>query len=135
MVASSRVATMLAHLRRGRSHSHTWRRWRSRPARGAGRSNYAVMWSHFEGDGRSDASVTRRPKSPSDDDAAMVTGFIGVFREVLVGFEVQVALDRKSELATDRTQLGQRDVAEFRTAEAEIAESEGELPVVVELCE
>ena len=75
---------------------------------------------------------TGRPKSRSGDEMATATRVIGAFREVLVGFEVQVVLDRKLELAADGLQFHEADVAKLGATETKIAEAKGELAGGVE---
>jgi hypothetical protein len=61
--------------------------------------------------------------------------FVGVGGQRFIGVEVFVALDGESELAADGAQFGGRHVAEFRAAEPEIAQAEGEFVVGVEFGE
>ena len=67
------------------------------------------------------------------DDAPKLASFFGVSRNRLVGFEVQITLDRKAEFAADGLQFDEAHVAEFRLAHAEIAEAEGQAVVGIEL--
>ena len=52
-------------------------------------------------------------------------GFVGVGGDRLVGFEVSIALDRKSELAAHARQFRKTDIPEFGLAKSKIAEAEG----------
>ena len=65
---------------------------------------------------KSGALVLRRPKAASGDDVSVRTRFVGVNRNRFVGFEVEVAFDRKPEFAADGAKLGEAHVAEFRAA-------------------
>ena len=67
------------------------------------------------------------------DDAPKLASFFGVSRNRLVGFEVQITLDRKAEFAADGLQFDEAHVAEFRLAHAQIAESKGETVIGIEL--
>ena len=73
------------------------------------------------------------PKVALGDDAPEPACFLGVGGDRLIGFEVQVALDGEAELAADGLQFEEAHVAEFRLAQAEIAESEGQAVVRIEL--
>ena len=46
----------------------------------------------------------------------MFACLLRVSRNGFVGFEVQIALDAKAELAANRAKFGDRDIAEFRLA-------------------
>jgi hypothetical protein len=52
---------------------------------------------------------------------------VGVGGQGLVGVEVFIALDGESERAAQRAELGHADVAEFRAAHPEVAQSEGDV--------
>ena len=70
---------------------------------------------------------TRRPAAriASSDDVTAATSLVGVGGDGFVGFEVQVAFDRKTEFAPDAAKLREAYVAEFRATQSEIAEAEG----------
>jgi hypothetical protein len=63
----------------------------------------------------------------SSGDVSAGVRFVGVSRNRFVGFEVQVALDGKSEFAAHRAKFCEADIAEFGAAEAKITEAEGEI--------
>jgi hypothetical protein len=71
----------------------------------------------------------------SSDDVSARTRVVSVGRNRFVGFEVQVALDGKSELAAHGAKLREADVAEFGAAHSEIAEAEGEVGAFVDFGE
>jgi hypothetical protein len=72
--------------------------------------------------------------SPLGNDPSMRTRFVGVRGEGFIGVEVQVALDGKTQRATKFADFAHADEAEFGTAHAQIAETEGDV-VVTELGE
>jgi hypothetical protein len=59
--------------------------------------------------------------------------FLGVGGDRLVGFEVPIALDGKVELAAHYRYFDEADISQLGTAKPEIAESEGESAVGIEL--
>jgi hypothetical protein len=75
------------------------------------------------------------PEYPSGDDAPMLAGELGVNRNRARRREVEIALEGQPERAAGGRELVQAHVAEFRFAEAEVAETEGEMIVRVQLRE
>jgi hypothetical protein len=73
------------------------------------------------------------PEDPSGDDAAMLAGEIGVSRDRARRREVQIALERKSQRAAGSGELEEAHVTEFGFTETEVAKSEGQIDVGVEL--
>ena len=65
----------------------------------------------------------------------MLAGELGVGGDRSRGREVKIALERTPERAAGGSKLVQAHVAEFRRAEAEVAETEGEIAVGVQLRE
>jgi hypothetical protein len=63
----------------------------------------------------------------------MLAGLLGVRRDRSRGREVEIALQRKSQRAAGGSELVQAHVAEFRLAEPEIAKTERQIDVGVEL--
>jgi hypothetical protein len=79
--------------------------------------------------------MTRRPKSPQ---AAMPRGCYAssaYAENHLVGFEAPIALDRETKFAANFREFRQADEAKLGLTEAQIAETEGETAVGIELRE
>lgn len=76
------------------------------------------------------ADRSRRPEAPSGTDAAVLVRFRRVGRDRFVGLEVKVALDGQAHRTAQGLEFGQADIAEFRLAETEVAQPEGEVGVV-----
>lgn len=92
------------------------------------------------GDRNQSAKKSRLPEgrrlkiSGSGHDAPMLAGEVGVARNRSRRREVQIALEWKPERAACRFELFQAHVAEFAFGEAEIAKTESQILVRVELC-
>jgi hypothetical protein len=71
----------------------------------------------------------------SSDDVSAGARFVGVCRNRFIGFEVQVAFDRKPEFVSYGAKFSETDVAEFGAAHSEIAEAEGEVGAFVDFGE
>ena len=65
----------------------------------------------------------------------MLARELGVGRDRPCRSEVEIALERKTQRAAGGSELVEAHVAKFRFTEAEIAETEGEIPVGVQLRE
>ena len=65
----------------------------------------------------------------------MLARELGVGRDRPCQSEVEIALERKTQRAAGGSELVEAHVAKFRFTEAEIAETEGEIPVGVQLRE
>src|ERR1019366_2237938 len=73
------------------------------------------------------------PDDPSGDEAPMLASEFGVGRDRARRREVQIALQRKSQRAADGGEFEQAHVTEFRLAESEIAKTERQIDIRVEL--
>src|ERR1017187_8055231 len=73
------------------------------------------------------------PDDPSGDKAPMLASEFGVGRDRARRREVQIALQRKSQRAADGGEFEQAHVTEFRLAEPEIAKTERQIDIRVEL--
>jgi hypothetical protein len=76
---------------------------------------------------------SRGARRTLSNDASLTSRFVSVRRDGLVSFAVPITLYGKAELAAHHRQLGERDISEFWTSHAEIAETEEET-VGVEFC-
>src|ERR1035441_8529969 len=77
--------------------------------------------------------VEEAPDDPSGDEAPMLASEFGVGRDRARRREVQIALQRKSQRAADGGEFEQAHVTEFRLAEPEIAKTERQIDIRVEL--
>src|ERR1035441_7628741 len=75
------------------------------------------------------------PEYPSGDDAPMLAGELRVGRDRSRGREGEIALERKPQRAAGGGELVEAHVAEFRLAEPEIAKTERQIDIRVELRE
>jgi hypothetical protein len=73
------------------------------------------------------------PEYPSGDDAPMLAGELRVGRDRSRGREGEIALERKPQRAAGGGELVEAHVAEFRLAEPEIAKTERQIDIRVEL--
>ena len=73
------------------------------------------------------------PEAPSGDNASMFPGELGVDRDRPRRRKVEIALEGEPERAADGRELEEAHIAEFRLPEPEVAKTEGQIDVGVEL--